>query len=154
MDLIFFTTSALLGVGLAMDACAVSMANGLRESKIKLKKILFISFMFGLFQGLMPLLGYLIGSQFIKYIEGFIPWLALAILGYLGISMILGAIKGEEDEDNWEALTFKVIMVQTIATSIDALSVGLTIADYRNYCMWFNFCHLYCCSLYWKEIWR
>lgn len=131
MNIMFFITSLLLGVGLAMDACAVSMANGLKESNMKLSKILFISFMFGLFQGLMPLIGYLIGCQFICYISKFIPWIALLILGFLGTKMIIGSLSKEEEKDNQEELlTIKIIIIQTIATSIDALTVGLTIADY------------------------
>jgi len=130
MGIKFFLTSFILGIGLAMDACAVSMSNGLKESNLKLKKIIFISLMFGLFQGLMPLIGYLIGAQFISVIKNFIPWLALGILGFLGGKMIFNSFKNEQDEDD-NKLTLKVIMVQTIATSIDALSVGLTIADYK-----------------------
>lgn len=132
MDLIFFVTAISLGVGLAMDACAVSMANGLKEPNIKVKKIVFISFMFGFFQGFMPLIGYLVGSTIVSYIDKFIPWIALIILGYLGINMIVGAIRCEkEGKCDFKPLTFKVILTQSIATSIDALSVGLTICDYN-----------------------
>ena len=84
LNIVFITNSILLGVGLAMDACAVSMANGLKETKMKLRKTLFIAFMFGLFQGAMPLIGYLVGSQILTKIEWIIPWAALGILGYLG----------------------------------------------------------------------
>ena len=80
-------TSIFLGIGLAMDACAVSMANGLKENKMKLNKIIFIALMFGVFQGLMPLIGYLVGSQILTKFEWVIPWAALAILGYLGGKM-------------------------------------------------------------------
>ena len=137
MNFVFYLTSILLGVGLAMDACAVSMSNGLKManeskgSKVNFKKILFASLMFGLFQGLMPLIGYLIGAQFISYIDKFIPWIALGILGFLGGRMIIGAIKCETKEEcDFKPLTFKIIIIQTVATSIDALSVGLTICDY------------------------
>lgn len=132
MDAAFFITSIVLGLGLAMDACAVSMTNGLREKNITLKKILFISFMFGFFQGFMPFIGYLVGCQFICYIESFLPWIALIILGFLGIKMIIDSIKCETTgECEFIQLVFKVILIQSIATSIDALSVGLTIADYK-----------------------
>ena len=122
-------TSLFLGIGLAMDACAVSMANGLKEPNMKFRKTLFISLMFGLFQGAMPLIGYLVGSQILTKIEWIIPWAALIILGYLGGKMIYDGIKGEK-ETTEKALTLKVILIQAIATSIDALSVGFTISDY------------------------
>ena len=122
-------TSLFLGIGLAMDACAVSMANGLKEPNMKFRKTLFISLMFGLFQGTMPLIGYLVGSQILTKIEWIIPWAALIILGYLGGKMIYDGIKGEKDTDE-KALTLKVILIQAVATSIDALSVGFTISDY------------------------
>lgn len=121
-------TSLFLGIGLAMDACAVSMANGMKEPNMKLRKTLFISLMFGLFQGLMPLIGYLIGSQLLTKIEWIIPWVALGILGILGIKMIIDGVKGEEEEI--KDLTLKLIFIQAIATSIDALSVGFTISNY------------------------
>ena len=123
------TTSIFLGIGLAMDACSVSMANGLNEPKMKLGKVLLISIMFGFFQAAMPLLGYFVGSAVLQYIEKFIPWIALGLLLFVGGKMIIDGIKGEEEEEA-KALTFKVLIVQAIATSIDALSVGFTIADY------------------------
>ena len=113
-----------------MDACAVSMANGLKENKMKLNKIIFIALMFGVFQGAMPLIGYLVGSQILTKFDWIIPWAALGILGYLGGKMIYDGIKGEEELDD-KSLNFKVIFVQAIATSIDALSVGFTISDYK-----------------------
>lgn len=122
-------TSIFLGIGLAMDACAVSMANGLKEPNMKFRKTLFIALMFGVFQGAMPLIGYLVGSQVLTKIEWIIPWAALGILGYLGGKMIYDGIKGEEEKDD-KSLTLKVIFIQAIATSIDALSVGFTISDY------------------------
>ena len=127
-----------LGVGLAMDAFAVSMSNGLKESKMRFSKVLLIAFMFGLFQGVMPLIGYLVGNSFVKYIEKFIPFIALALLSFLGIKMIIDFIK-ERKENNEQCniveqkLTFKVLIVQAIATSIDALSTGLAFSDYNIY---------------------
>lgn len=123
-------TSALLGIGLAMDACAVSMADGLKEPKMKINKQLLIALMFGLFQGLMPFIGYLFGCQFLTKIEWIIPWVALILLGYIGASMLIGGIKNKEEDEDDKDLTFKVLFVQAIATSIDALSVGFSIADY------------------------
>jgi len=112
-----------------MDACAVSMANGLKESKMKVPKILLIALMFGVFQGGMPLIGYFIGSATLNKISWSIPYLALGLLSIIGIRMILDGVKKEEDI-NEESLTFKVILLQAIATSIDALTVGFTISNY------------------------
>ena len=130
MNLLFFIVNIFLGLGLSMDACAVSMANGLNGDKLKTKNLLFISFMFGLFQGLMPFIGYIVGAQFVAYISFIVPWLALAILGFLGTKMIIDSVKNKNEEVTAQNLTFKVIFIQTIATSIDALSVGLTIISY------------------------
>lgn len=194
----FLITSIMLGIGLSMDACAVSMTNGFSEPKMKTKKILLIAGMFGFFQGAMPLIGYFIGYSVITYIEKYIPWIALILLGYIGGKMLIEALKENkkrrenaklaesvivaesqnesetselsENENSTEIanleaedyetsmnitessdskqgeialtenknmassskqeLTFKALFVQAIATSIDALSVGLTIADY------------------------
>ena len=127
MELIIF--SLFLGIALAMDACAVSMANGLNQPCMKLRKILFISCMFGFFQGAMPLIGYFLGHALLDVISPFIPWIALAILSFLGVRMIIEALKDEACEDR-KALTLSVIFIQAFATSIDALSTGFAIADY------------------------
>ena len=132
MDFMFYLNSLLLGIALAMDACAVSMANGLNESHMPLKKIILISAVYGLFQGGMPLIGYFVGHTFIDYIEKFIPWIALVLLLFLGIKAIVEAVKeNDEDEKNEQTITTKLIFLQAIATSIDALSVGLTISNYK-----------------------
>ena len=127
-----------LGIGLAMDAFAVSMSNGLKENKMKLKKILLIAITFGIFQGVMPLIGYLVGYSLIEYIDKFVPWIALALLGFLGIKMIIDGIKeikdGNKDDDVCHCencLSVKVLLVQAIATSIDALSAGLSFSNYK-----------------------
>lgn len=127
-------TSFFLGIGLAMDACAVSMANGLNEPKMKLRKIILIAFMFGLFQALMPFIGYLVGSAFLTKISGIIPYVALILLGIVGGKMLFEGIDSKDeidDESKSKELTFKVLIIQAIATSIDALSVGFTISDYK-----------------------
>lgn len=137
METVIFTGIGL-GIGLAMDAFAVSMSNGLKENKMKFSKVLLIAFVFGLFQGVMPLIGYLVGNSFVKYIEKFIPFIALALLSFLGIKMIIDFVK-ERKENNEQCniveqkLTFKVLIVQAIATSIDALSTGLAFSDYNIY---------------------
>ena len=137
METVIFTGIGL-GVGLAMDAFAVSMSNGLKENKMRISKVLLIAFMFGLFQGVMPLIGYLVGNSFVKYIEKFIPFIALALLSFLGVKMIIDFIKerkekNDECECEQKKLTFKVLIVQAVATSIDALSTGLAFSDYNIY---------------------
>ena len=124
--------SILLGIALAMDACAISMANGLKENNMKIKKILFISFMFALFQGVMPLIGYSVGSVILSKITYLIPWVSLVILSILGVKMIVEGVKfkKESSKDDIERLTLGIILLQAVATSIDALSVGFTISNY------------------------
>ena len=127
-------TAFFLGIGLAADACAVSMANGLKEKTMKVKKILLIAFLFGLFQGLMPLIGYFVGASILSKIEWVIPWVALVLLTLIGGKMLIEGIKNEDEEKEKEDktnLTFKVLLVQAFATSIDALSVGFTISNYK-----------------------
>lgn len=114
----------LLGIGLSMDASAVSMTNGLNCPKMKLKKVLFISFMFGFFQGFMPLIGYFAGSIFTDVIESITPWIALILLSVIGGKMIYEGIVNKEEEKE-TVVTFVSILLQAIATSIDALAVGL-----------------------------
>lgn len=123
-----------LGVALAMDAFAVSMSNGLKENKMKVSKMIIVALTFAIFQGIMPLIGYLIGHAFIDYISKLIPYIALALLGFLGVKMIIDSRKCEKDE-NCDCcnltLTYKVLFVQAIATSIDALSSGVAFAAYN-----------------------
>lgn len=125
----YFIRNIALGVGLAMDACAVSMANGFNERELKIKKAILIAFFFGLFQALMPMIGYFAGYSVVKYIERFIPWIALGLLGFLGVKAIFEGLKGKEEKES-AVLTLWTLFIQAIATSIDALSVGLTMADY------------------------
>ena len=102
-----------------------------KEAKMKINKTILIAFIFGFFQALMPLIGYFVGHAILDLIEKFIPWMAFVLLLFVGIKMIIEAVKGNDDETNDKALlTFKTLLVQDIATSIDALSVGLTFADY------------------------
>lgn len=122
--------SSFLGIGLAMDACAVSMANGMNEPKMKFRKVLLISAMFGFFQGLMPFLGYLVGANTLAKIEWIIPWVALVLLGFIGSKMLIEGIKGNDEGEKQINLTFKTLIIQAIATSIDALTVGFTISNY------------------------
>lgn len=114
----------LLGLGLSMDASAVSMTNGMNQPKMKIKKIIFIAFIFGLFQGVMPLLGYFAGSVFVNILASVTPWIALILLVAIGGKMIYDGIKKESTE-NRNMITIKSVLIQGVATSIDALAVGL-----------------------------
>lgn len=133
-NFMFFFNSALLGVGLAMDAFSVSLANGLSEPKMRRLKSAAIALVFAFFQAAMPLIGWLcvhtVVEQF-KSFEKFIPYIALILLCYIGGSMLKDGIKNKDsDSDKVTKLTVGALLLQGIATSIDALSVGFTIANY------------------------
>ena len=141
MDFWFFFNSALLGIGLAMDAFSVSLANGLSEPKMKKRKLMLIALTFAVFQGLMPLIGWICVHTMVEYFtffEAFIPWIALVLLGFIGGKMLFEGIKENEclSENPPESceirkeLSVAALLVQGVATSIDALSVGFTISDY------------------------
>ena len=132
-NLLFFTTNILLGVGLAMDAFSVSMANGLNEPHMKTGRICTIAGVFGTFQALMPMIGWFCVHTIAEYFhvfEKFIPWIALILLLFIGGKMLLEGIKNECEEEV-SAVSPWALFVQGIATSIDALSVGFTIAKYN-----------------------
>lgn len=136
IDLAFVLNSLLLGVGLSMDAFSVSLANGLNDSDIKMKKTCGIAGMFAFFQALMPMTGWLCVHTVVQYFqafERFIPWIALILLCDIGGKMLVEGIKCTDDECECGKLTFGTLLVQGIATSIDALSVGFTIAEYDFY---------------------
>ena len=130
---VFFFNSFLLGVGLAMDALSVSLANGLREAKMPRRKMCAVAGVFAVFQALMPLLGWLCVHTIVQYFrafERFIPWIALALLGWIGGKMLLEGLRGEESPEEIGGVGLSALLVQGVATSIDALSVGFTIAEY------------------------
>lgn len=134
LSVTFFLNSILLGVGLAMDAFSVSLANGLNEPNMKKRKICGVAGVFAGFQILMPLIGWICVStvaQYFQVFERFIPWIALILLGYIGGKMLYEGIKNKEAEEGLTAVGWKALLVQGVATSIDALSVGFTIAHYR-----------------------
>ena len=115
-----------------MDAFSVSMANGLNEPKMRMKKMCGIAGVFAFFQFLMPMLGWICVHTIVQYFqmfEKFIPWIALFLLLYIGGSMLIEGIKGGEEEE-LKGVGLKALLIQGIATSIDALSVGFTIVDY------------------------
>ncbi len=128
-----FINSALLGVGLAMDAFSVSMANGLNEPKMKKGKLLGIAGVFAVFQGLMPLIGWICVHTVLQYFKAFepmIPWIALVLLAFIGGKMLIDGIRSKGEEEEATTLGIGALLVQGVATSIDALSVGFTIAEY------------------------
>ncbi len=132
-SLLFFVNTIMLGIGLSMDAFTVSITNGLSNSQMKNRKALIIALVFGIFQGIMPIIGWLCVHTIVQYFEKFvnyIPWIALVLLLYLGIKMIVDGVKHKNIEKE-EHLSLKKILIQGIATSIDALSVGFTIAEYN-----------------------
>ena len=127
----FIITSILLGVGLAMDAFSVSVANGLNEPDMRRSKVTLISGTFALFQGVMPLIGWFIvvtAVGALDVLDNLVPWIALAILAIIGVKMIREGLDNEGPEP--VSLGMTALLVQGIATSIDALSVGFTISDY------------------------
>lgn len=132
----FVVNSMLLGVGLAMDAFSVSLANGLNEPRMKRRKMLLIAGIFAAFQALMPMVGWLCVHTVVQYFRAFeklIPWIALALLGYIGGKMLLEGIRGgESDCEGGTGAGWKLLLMQGVATSIDALSVGFTIANYNG----------------------
>jgi len=132
-SLLFFVNSIMLGVGLAMDAFSVSLANGLHEPEMRKKKMCGIAGVFAIFQALMPMAGWICVHTIVRYFkafEKFIPWIALILLLFIGGKMLLEGIKGDSDEMETSKVGFGALMVQGVATSIDALSVGFTIVDY------------------------
>lgn len=129
----FFFNSILLGIGLAMDAFSVSLANGLNEPGMKREKMCGVAGVFAFFQALMPMIGWICVhtiAQHFKAFEKMIPWIALILLGYIGINMLLEGLKSGGDEAESPSVGFTALMVQGVATSIDALSVGFAIAHY------------------------
>ena len=134
MNWMFFLNSMLFGIGLAMDAFSVSLANGLNEPDMKRRRMLLIAGTFAFYQIAMPLIGWLcvhtIATVFTAF-QKFIPWIALLLLLYIGGGMLREGIRGGEEQESSRAVSFGALMVQGIATSIDALSVGFTIADYN-----------------------
>ena len=128
----FVLTSIMMGIALAMDAFSVSMANGLNEPKMKKGKMSIIAATFAFFQFAMPMLGWICVHTIVKYFtafEKFIPWIALLLLLFIGGKMLIDGIKKEETDEP-VGVGFGALVLQGIATSIDALSEGFVIAEY------------------------
>ena len=122
-----------LGVSLAMDAFSVSITNGMRCTKFKFRHALADGATFGLFQALMPLIGLFLGLSCLEYIQPIDHWIAFLLLGGIGFNMIRGALKKEEEEDcAANPFTIKNLLVQGVATSIDALAVGVGFSTELN----------------------
>ncbi len=149
--LVLILNSILLGVGLAMDAFSVSLANGFAEPKMKHTRMLVISGVYAFFQFLMPAIGWLLVHEALSFFEvfqKFIPWIALILLAYIGGKLLMEGVRSRKCINNGECdncpnrdcdikedvnageITFKMLIIQGVATSIDALSVGFTIAEY------------------------
>lgn len=130
--MLMFIELFLLGIGLAMDAFAVSVCKGLGMCRLNKKQTLIIGLYFGGFQALMPLIGWLLGSQFQKYITSIDHWIAFILLGFIGGKMMIEAIREWNEEETVDVidapLDHKNMLVLAVATSIDALAVGITFA--------------------------
>lgn len=129
----FFIDSILFGFGLAMDAFSVSVANGLNEPRMKMRKILLISLVFAFFQALMPMLGWTCVHTIVSIfctLKKFVPWIAFILLLYIGGSMIIES-RRDENASSPAKVGFISLLIQGIATSIDALSVGFTTSEYN-----------------------
>ena len=153
----FYFNAILLGVGLAMDACAVSMANGLNEPKMKIGKITLVAVAFGFFQALMPMIGWVcvhfVAEQF-QVVNTVVPYIALVLLYFIGGKMLFEgfshgrkkadttatAADATEDAPTHKPLTLWILFTQAIATSIDALSVGFTVSNYNVWEALFTVC--------------
>ncbi|MGY0373124.1 manganese efflux pump MntP [Clostridium sp. JNZ J1-5] len=128
-----FMTIVLIAVGLSMDAFAVSITNGIMLEKLRLKEPLKIGGTFGVFQGVMPLIGWLIGSKFQGYISELDHWIAFLLLGFIGGKMIYESIKSKDEayacrDGRCDVLNNKTLILLAVATSIDALVVGVSLA--------------------------
>lgn len=125
--------SILLGIGLAMDAFSVSLANGLNEPCMKTRKMCGIALVFAIFQGMMPMIGWICVHTIVQYFRSFealIPWIALFLLCFIGGKMLYEGIQNKDDKVVCRSISLSALLIQGVATSIDALSVGFTIADY------------------------
>ena len=133
-DFMFFFNSILLGIGLAMDAFSVSLANGLNEPCMKKRRMCGIAGVFSCFQFAMPMIGWICVSTIAQYFtifEKLIPWIALLLLCFIGSKMLIEGIKNKDCVcEEKPAVSFGALLVQGVATSIDALSVGFTIAEH------------------------
>lgn len=118
----------LLAIGLAMDCFAVSIASGIILKRIRLRPMLVMAFFFGLFQALMPLVGWFCANSFSHLIESVDHWIAFGILAFLGGRMIKESFKDEDCKHEYDPTSLKVVLALAVATSIDALAIGVSFA--------------------------
>ncbi len=133
LNFVFFFNSIFLGIGLAMDAFSVSLANGLNEPHMSSKKMGGIAGTFAFFQALMPMAGWICVhtiAQYFTSFQSYIPWIALILLLFIGGKMLIEGIRNNIEEEHNSYVGIAALILQGIATSIDALSVGFTISDY------------------------
>lgn len=119
----------IIAVALSMDAASVSISNGISIRNLNLKKALITSLAFGIFQGIMPILGYFAGSFFISLINALSNWIGFILLGVIGAKMIFEALKQNDGISVVKNLSLKLVLIQAIATSIDAMAVGVTLVS-------------------------
>ena len=117
----------LIGIGLAMDAFAVSICKGLAMKKMNWKKAMIIGLYFGIFQGVMPVIGYLLGSTFAGLVESIDHWIAFFLLGTIGTNMLIESFSKDKENSN-DSVDVKTMIILSIATSIDALAIGISFA--------------------------
>ena len=127
-----FVEILLIGIGLSMDAFSVSICKGLTTKKFSLKMAAVCGLWFGGFQALMPLIGYFLGVQFESLIASFDHWVAFGLLALIGINMIREAVSKHEEEKDSGALDVKTMFLLAVATSIDALAVGVSFAALKE----------------------
>jgi putative Mn2+ efflux pump MntP len=123
-----YLTVGLIAVGLAMDCFAVSLCKGLATRRGRAKTSLLMAFFFGLFQGVMPVIGYAAGIYLLDVISGYDHWIAFGLLGAVGSKMLWESFKGGKDADSCASLGLRELLILSVATSIDALAVGLSFA--------------------------
>lgn len=138
MNFSMLVSAVLLGVGLSMDAFAVSVCKGLAVGKVKTSHMAIAGAWFGGFQMLMPLIGYFLGSSFHSYIEKFDHWVAFILLVLIGVNMLREAFSKEEDNESNASFGFKTMFVMAVATSIDALAVGIALAMEAETNIWLS----------------
>lgn len=127
-----FTEILFIGIGLSMDAFAVSVTNGMCKTNVKLGWTLSISACFGIMQGLMPAIGFMLGSTFTSYVQSFDHVIALVLLGFIGAKMLIDGLKHSDGGGASCVLTAGELFLQGVATSIDALAVGVSFAAVMN----------------------
>lgn len=128
-----FVDAILTALSMSIDACTVNVVNGLEEKNMKIRKMLLISFVFGLFQFLMPVIGYFVGYSFKSYVEPYIPWIAFSLLLGLSIKAFIDWFKEFKSKEEIcdKKITFLNILIQGVATSIDALCIGFVFLGYN-----------------------